>query len=628
MQIDLREPWAIDDVVIPTRLVLAPMAGLSVQAFRRQGRRYGAGLVCSEMVSCAGIHFRNERTLGYLRVGADERPLAVQIFGSEPALMAEAAQIVEAAGADIVDLNFGCPVRKVTKTGAGATLLEQPELACRIVAAVAGAVVVPVTVKMRRGLENGSRTCLELGPRLVDAGARSLTLHPRSARQMYTGAADHTLTAELVRLVDVPVVASGDVTSHQHAVRMLADTGAAAVMVGRAAQGNRGPCARSSTAMPASRPGRRSPPSSSCSSAKPCGSSESGALPASSRSSTAGTWAAAASPPFVGLVGLKTTDEVVGRLLLARRGRRSWSTGRSARRRKTRGRSCRSPFLPTAGAEVPDSPSTPERPLSRQLRLVGPVVLVSFAAVGTVYLLAYGLAKAFEREPILLTEDPANIFDSPPYTAAFQYVGFLGWWAAAVLSGTAALLLRANGRNDVAMPLGGLSFISMLLLLDDMFLVHESVLDAHLGIPQSVTFIAYAVAATWFFWHVREFVLRSDWLLLVMPGPARRRRSSMMGDVLATTRRPSRAWSCSGSQPGRCAWRVGLATSRFGEAAPVLAVEVPDETGALGEAGRRSRSTTRAARSARRSHRWRWQAHQRQARRGSRPIPSTWPAKP
>ncbi len=238
MQVNLRDSWHIGPVSVPSRLVLAPMAGVSVQAFRRQGRRYGAGLVCSEMVSCAGIHYRNERTLGYLRIAEDERPLAVQIFGSEPALMAEAAQMVEAAGADLVDINFGCPVRKVTKTGAGATLLEQPERACRIVGAVAEAVSVPVTVKMRRGLENGSRTCLSLGPQLVEAGAGSLTLHPRSARQMYTGEADHRLTAELVELVDVPVVASGDVVSHARAVEILESTRAEAVMVGRAAQGN------------------------------------------------------------------------------------------------------------------------------------------------------------------------------------------------------------------------------------------------------------------------------------------------------------------------------------------------------------------------------------------------------
>jgi tRNA-dihydrouridine synthase B len=238
MQIDLRESWAIGPVEIPTRLVLAPMAGVSVQAFRRQGRRFGAGLVCSEMVSCAGIEHRNERTLGYLRVASDEHPLAIQIFGSDPRAMAEAARMVEAAGADIVDINYGCPVRKVTKTGAGATLLDDPARACAIVESVAGAVSVPVSVKMRRGLENGSRACLEVGPMLVEAGAASLTLHPRSARQMYTGWADHSLTAELVSLVDVPVVASGDITSRARAQAVLATTGAAAVMVGRAAQGN------------------------------------------------------------------------------------------------------------------------------------------------------------------------------------------------------------------------------------------------------------------------------------------------------------------------------------------------------------------------------------------------------
>src|SRR6188508_648857 len=175
------------------------MAGVSVQAFRRQGRRFGAGLVCSEMVSCAGIEHRNEKTLGYLRVAADEHPLAIQIFGSEPRTMADAARMVEAA---------------------------------------ANAVDVPVSVKMRRGLRDGSRTCLEIGPQLVDAGAATLTLHPRSAKQMYTGEADHSLTAELVDLVDVPVIASGDITSRARAQTVLATTGAQAVMVGRAAQGN------------------------------------------------------------------------------------------------------------------------------------------------------------------------------------------------------------------------------------------------------------------------------------------------------------------------------------------------------------------------------------------------------
>jgi tRNA-dihydrouridine synthase B len=238
MRVDLRESWFIGEVEIPTRLVLAPMAGVSVQAFRRQGRRYGAGLVCSEMVSVAGIAHRNERTLDYLRVASDEHPLAIQIFGSDPGAMADAARMVEAAGADIVDINFGCPVKKVTKTGAGCSLLDDPDQAVRIVSAVADATPLPVSVKMRRGTENGSRVCLEVGPRLVEAGAASLTLHPRSAKQMYTGQADHALTTELVDLVDVPVIASGDITSRARAQAVLARTGASAVMVGRAAQGN------------------------------------------------------------------------------------------------------------------------------------------------------------------------------------------------------------------------------------------------------------------------------------------------------------------------------------------------------------------------------------------------------
>ena len=238
MHVDLRESWFIGEVEIPTRLVLAPMAGVSVQAFRRQGRRYGAGLVCSEMVSVAGIAHRNERTLDYLRVASDEHPLAIQIFGADPGAMAEAARMVEAAGADIVDINFGCPVKKVTKTGAGCSLLDDAEQAVRIVSAVAEATPLPVSVKMRRGTENGSRVCLVVGPRLVEAGAASLTLHPRSAKQMYTGQADHSLTTELVELVDVPVIASGDITSRARAQAVLTTTGASAVMVGRGAQGN------------------------------------------------------------------------------------------------------------------------------------------------------------------------------------------------------------------------------------------------------------------------------------------------------------------------------------------------------------------------------------------------------
>lgn len=235
----LTDRWSIGDVEIASRIVLAPMAGVSVQAFRRQGRRYGAGLVCSEMVSAMGIHHGNDRTLSYLRIAGDERPLAVQIFGSEAGPMAEAARTVEAAGANVIDINMGCPVRKVTKTGAGGHLIDgDGSEAATLVEAVASAVSVPVTVKMRRGVRADSRSCLTVGPRLVEAGAQALTLHPRSVTQMYTGDADHSLTAELVELVDVPVMASGDITSRARADAVLHTTGAAAVMIGRGAQGN------------------------------------------------------------------------------------------------------------------------------------------------------------------------------------------------------------------------------------------------------------------------------------------------------------------------------------------------------------------------------------------------------
>ncbi len=242
MAIDVRsltDTWHIGSVEIPSRIVLAPMAGVSVQAFRRQGRRFGAGLVCSEMVSACGLGHQNERTMNYLRISRDEKPLAVQIFGSDPVLMADAARMCVEAGADLIDINMGCPVRKVTKTGAGATLISDgAERGARVVAAVAEAVDVPVTVKMRRGELNESRDFTIAGPRFVEAGAQALTLHPRSAKQMYTGHADHALTAELVELVSVPVIASGDITSRERAHAVLETTGCAAVMIGRGAQGN------------------------------------------------------------------------------------------------------------------------------------------------------------------------------------------------------------------------------------------------------------------------------------------------------------------------------------------------------------------------------------------------------
>jgi nifR3 family TIM-barrel protein len=243
--VDLTAPFTIGGtpgnraVEIAGRVALAPMAGVSVQAFRRQGRRFGASLVCTEMVSACGLHYGNERTGAYLRIATDEHPIAVQLFGTDPALMREAAQQVAEAGADLIDINMGCPVKKVAKTGAGCKLLDEPDTGVAVARAVAEATDLPCTVKIRRGMRAGSRDFLEFGRRLVEeAGVSALTLHPRSAAQMYTGFADHALTAELVEAVDVPVFASGDITDRVRAEAVMALTGCTAVMIGRAAQGN------------------------------------------------------------------------------------------------------------------------------------------------------------------------------------------------------------------------------------------------------------------------------------------------------------------------------------------------------------------------------------------------------
>jgi tRNA-dihydrouridine synthase B len=233
----LLEPLAIGALRLQKRLFMAPMAGISSLAFRRSARRYGAGMVFTEMISSAGIMHNNRRTLDYLACGADEHPIGFQLFGTGPAEMARAAEVCVAAGADLIDLNMACPVRKVVKTGAGAALLAEPEGAAALVRAVAGAVGdVPVTVKLRAGLRVGDGLGLALAPRLVEAGARAVCLHPRYATQLYRGVADHELTVQLCRTLPVPVIASGDVYGREDCDGLLA-MGAAAVMVARGALG-------------------------------------------------------------------------------------------------------------------------------------------------------------------------------------------------------------------------------------------------------------------------------------------------------------------------------------------------------------------------------------------------------
>jgi nifR3 family TIM-barrel protein len=222
---------------LPNRLMQAPMAGISNRAFRLQARRHGVGLTFSEMVSSYGVHYRNRRTHAMLELTDDEHPVAIQIFGSDPEIMAEAAVAVEQAGADLVDINMGCPVRKVVKTGAGVALMEDPELAARIVSSVVAAVRIPVTAKFRSGPRK-ENTALEFALRLADAGASSLCIHPRFGVQGLKGRADHAVTATLVTRLAVPVIASGDIDSADAAATVMRDTGCMAVMVGQAALGN------------------------------------------------------------------------------------------------------------------------------------------------------------------------------------------------------------------------------------------------------------------------------------------------------------------------------------------------------------------------------------------------------
>ena len=232
------QPFAIGGLRLENRLVQPPLAGIANWAYRSQSRRHGAGLAISEMIASFGIRYANRKTLGMLTIVPDEHPMGVQVFGADRDAMVEAARAVEEAGADLIDINMGCPVPKICKTGAGAALLADPEAAARIVEAMVRAVDVPVTVKMRRGLTPATSDPAETARRFEAVGAAAICLHPRAAAEEYEGAADHRITAQVVAAVGVPVVASGDIATPEQARRVLEDTGCAAIAVGRAALGN------------------------------------------------------------------------------------------------------------------------------------------------------------------------------------------------------------------------------------------------------------------------------------------------------------------------------------------------------------------------------------------------------
>jgi tRNA-dihydrouridine synthase B len=219
-------------------LYLAPMAGVSESPFRRLCRRFGADVVVTEFLSAEGIRRENEATISKLRFGADERPIGVQIFGADPAGMGEAAAFVaDVFAPEFVDINFGCPVKKVVKRNGGSGCLKDLNLVTDVIRAVAAATSLPVTVKIRSGWDERLRDPVAIGLRCQDAGARVLALHPRTRAQMYTGDANWDEIARVVEALDIPVLGNGDIRTPEDVLRMRNHTGCAGVMVARGSFG-------------------------------------------------------------------------------------------------------------------------------------------------------------------------------------------------------------------------------------------------------------------------------------------------------------------------------------------------------------------------------------------------------
>jgi tRNA-dihydrouridine synthase B len=239
----LNDPWKLAHLDVPNRVVLAPLAGIGNWFVRLQAKRYGAGMVVSEMISSFGVHHGNEKTCTeMLRIEPAERaggPVAIQLFGQEPDVMRSAAATVAAAGADLIDLNMGCPVPKVCKTGAGAALLDDPDTAVAVARAAREGSGLPVTVKLRSGRRTGETDGFELAHRLVaEAGVAAIGFHPRSAQVHHKGSPDLDLARELVQTLAAPVILSGGMSDPDTIYRAFEHTGCEAVMLARGALGN------------------------------------------------------------------------------------------------------------------------------------------------------------------------------------------------------------------------------------------------------------------------------------------------------------------------------------------------------------------------------------------------------
>ncbi len=227
----------IGNVIIKKPVMLAPMAGVTDIAFRRLCAEQGAGLLCMEMVSCKAIHYKNRNTEALLLTDG-EHPVSLQLFGTEPELMAEVAASLEERPFDIIDINMGCPVPKIVNNGEGSALMKEPVLAADIVRKVSAAVNKPLTVKIRKGFDKDHVNAVEFAKRMEDAGAAAVCVHGRTREQYYSGAADREIIRQVKEALSIPVIGNGDVDSPESAERMFEETGCDGIMVGRAAQGN------------------------------------------------------------------------------------------------------------------------------------------------------------------------------------------------------------------------------------------------------------------------------------------------------------------------------------------------------------------------------------------------------
>jgi tRNA-dihydrouridine synthase B len=228
----------IGNVALLNPTILAPLAGITNLAFRRMVKDLGCGLVCTEMISAKGLIYRSEQTQQMLASVAGEKPLSVQLFGADPDAMAEAAAMVEAAGADIIDINCGCAVKKVMKNGAGAALMKNPETVEQIIARMRRAVNIPLTIKMRSGWDGSGEESDRLAGIAEANGCDAVTIHPRTVRQRFSGSADWSVISAIKQKLSIPVIGNGDIRRPEDALRMMAETGCDAVMIGRAALGN------------------------------------------------------------------------------------------------------------------------------------------------------------------------------------------------------------------------------------------------------------------------------------------------------------------------------------------------------------------------------------------------------